>query len=343
MRKGVVQLRLDPNRCDRCGRCVRVCKPGALKIGASYIYVDWRACDECYLCVKACDRGAITRRDTAAASGAGRRAASKSRSDTGRQSVAKAGRPEPVARPTRQSRASAESDGPPAWTLAEAGAVLAVLLAAFVAKDAVLAVETVSGLEPGRLVMARAAVLGVFYAVQLGVLWFIANARGLRFSDAFGLGRSASTAKSRLGALSLVVLLLVGTRAAGWIYGVLVRALGWYPPERANADLTDLFGSGSAGLALTVGLVVLVGPLVEEMIFRGALLGALSARWRPGIAISVQAALFAIYHFTPWLFLPTFLLGIATGWLAIERRSLWPAVGLHVLYNAIPVAIAFWG
>ena len=32
---------------------------------------------------------------------------------------------------------------------------------------------------------------------------------------------------------------------------------------------------------------------------------------------------------------------VALGWLAWTRRSLWPAIGLHVLYNAVAVAAAF--
>lgn len=334
MRKGVVQLRLDPNRCDRCGRCVKVCEPGALKIGTSYIYVDWRVCDECYLCVKACDRGAIVRRESPRKAGPAKRSAAAGRPS--RADVAPA-RPKPA---KRQVAGQAQPGMPTSWTMAEAGAILAVVLAAFLGKDALLASPDAGGLSADA-VLLRVAVLSGFYVVQLAVLWFLAYRRGLRLPGAFAFARTDSSASSKLSSAGLVLLLVVGTRVAGWIYGVVVMALGWNPPERANAALTEIFGSGMGGLLLTVMLVVLVGPLIEEMVFRGVLLRAFASRWSLGVALSAQAGLFAAYHFTAWLFIPTFLLGLATGWLAFERRSLWPAVALHVLYNAVPVVIAF--
>jgi membrane protease YdiL (CAAX protease family)/NAD-dependent dihydropyrimidine dehydrogenase PreA subunit len=334
--KRVVQLRLDPNRCDRCGRCTRVCETGALKVGSSYIYVDWRACDECYRCVEACDRGAISRRESSRSAPAAKRqvpAALGSRSPRPRLAD-----PKPV---VERAAVARRKDGTAAWTLLEAFALLAVVLLAFLAKDAVLTSAGFKGLGPGAQVMARAATLTLFYLLQLGALWYLAYRRRETLTGAYALSRTGAIDRSSLVSGVLVVLLLTGTRVAGWIYGVVAMALGWHPPEQANAQLTDVFGSGAIGLALTVVLVVLVGPLIEEMIFRGLLLGAFESRWRTWVAILAQAGLFAVYHFTAWLLVPTFLLGIAAGWLASGRRTLWPAVVLHVLYNAVPVVIAF--
>ena len=81
--------------------------------------------------------------------------------------------------------------------------------------------------------------------------------------------------------------------------------------------------------------------MVEEAVFRGALLEGMTARWGVGVAVVAQAALFAAFHRSLWLLFPTFVLGLALGWLAHNRESLWPPIALHALYNAITVAAAF--
>ena len=89
-------------------------------------------------------------------------------------------------------------------------------------------------------------------------------------------------------------------------------------------------------------MLVFVGPFVEELVFRGALLRGLEAKLGAWPAIVIQALLFAAFHRSWWLLLPMTVLGIALGWLAHERRSLWPAIALHSLYNALSVAAVLW-
>jgi membrane protease YdiL (CAAX protease family) len=82
------------------------------------------------------------------------------------------------------------------------------------------------------------------------------------------------------------------------------------------------------GVALTI--VVLV-PLVEEMLFRGALIGAIRPFGKVP-ALTVSAVLFGLGH-GPSLFLSTVLIGWVLGWLAWEYRSIWPGVALHAAFN----------
>ncbi len=337
MARTSVRLSLDPNKCDRCGRCVRVCEPGSLKVGPSYIYVDWRACNECFKCVEACGRGAITRRESSrqksgivAATGAGKPKARSREKQPGKSASAT---------PRNKVKVTA-IHGP--WTLLEAGLLLAIVLVAFLAKDVALGSDTFKAMTPSSAVMARVMVLAAFYAAQIGALWGLVRRRGLTLAEAFSLGRMRTSLGSKAVSIGLVVALLVGTRAAMWTYGVFVQALGWNPPVSANADLTSLFGPDTFGLMLAVLIVVLIGPIIEEIVFRGVLLDAFENRVGVWVALLAQATLFALYHFTPWMLVPTFVLGLATGWIAHARDSLWPAIALHALYNAVPVGIAFW-
>jgi membrane protease YdiL (CAAX protease family)/NAD-dependent dihydropyrimidine dehydrogenase PreA subunit len=322
------RLRLSPDLCDRCGKCVEVCETDAIKVGLSYIYVDWRKCQGHYSCVEACDRGAIERRDSP-------RAAPAKRSRSDRETTGGA---------AGRSRASGAASGAAEteWSLVEAVAVLAVVFAAFVGKDIALNSPWVTTMAPSDAVTARVFVLSLFYAVQVAALWGMARMRGVGFTDAYRLSRFRVGWRERLTSIGLVAALLLGTRVLVLIYQLIARSVGWSAPVRWNSDLTTVFGTEQAGFVLSVLMVVLIAPLIEEMVFRGVVRGAVYVRWGMWPAISVSAGLFALYHFNAWLAIPTFILGMATGWLASTRASLWPAVWLHALFNVVPVVIAFW-
>ena len=51
--------------------------------------------------------------------------------------------------------------------------------------------------------------------------------------------------------------------------------------------------------------------------------------------------MFAVLHASVWSLAPLMFLGLALWRLAVDRRSLWPAIGLHVLYNAAVIVPAF--
>ncbi len=336
-------LRLDPDRCDRCGRCERVCERGAIKVGPSYIYVDWRACDQCGRCIEVCDRGAITRREGSGSKPARKRGtgpAPRRRAKPGKKKAAES-RPEAVA--AEATLAGGDGVGSAfGWTLLEAFALLAVVFVAFMLKDTVLTSAWADSMRPSALVWLRVVALAVFYTVQISALLFLAHRRRVGLLDAVHMGWADSSWRSKGISALWVAGLLVAMRLFAWIYGVSAQALGWDPPVRWNSNLTDVFGPGSVGLVLAVLMVVLVGPVIEEMVFRGVLLPAFDARVGRWMALAISSALFAGYHFNPWLFIPTFALGFTAGWLALKRESLWPAIALHSLYNVIPVAMAFY-
>lgn len=355
MTRDAACLTLHAERCDRCGRCVSACAPGALKVGASYIYVDWHACDGCNACAEACDRAAIVPRSESSQAPSHAPQPIRSRADAkaARKSAKAAEKHDRRDKRTAEkhdkvfsivsARAEAiRADGMVSWTALDALAVLAVLLLSFVAKDAILSARVVRLMPDSGQVVARTLVLGAFYAVQLWTLGYLAARHGAGPVAGFGLGRMGRSISAKFATGATVVGLLVATRALTTAYGAIVRALGWLPPTRSEGDLTALFGSGGIGLTLSVLMVVVVSPIAEELAFRGVIMPVVGQKWGKWAGVLVSAAVFSAYHFTPWLLVPTFMLGSALGWLAWERRSLWPAIALHALYNGTAIAAAFF-
>jgi membrane protease YdiL (CAAX protease family) len=76
----------------------------------------------------------------------------------------------------------------------------------------------------------------------------------------------------------------------------------------------------------------------EELAFRGFILSGLRTRFRPWTAILLSSFLFALSHMNVFQFLPSFLLGMVLGILAVRSASVLPGMLLHLLYNALLIS-----
>jgi membrane protease YdiL (CAAX protease family)/Pyruvate/2-oxoacid:ferredoxin oxidoreductase delta subunit len=244
------------------------------------------------------------------------------------------------------------------WSLADTGLVMAVGLLAIVGKNAVMSIPAIGLMPTAGRSMTHAGILALYYAAQLAALSILAARHGSSVAVAFGLRRAPDTESrptesrpaetrraaerpSALASAGIVIGLLVGVEAIAIGYGLTMATMGWAQPGTVSGDVAAIFGNGGAGLVLAGLMVALVAPIVEELAFRGVALVALAPRLGVWPAIAIQAVLFAAYHASAWLFFPMLVFGAALGWLAWSRRSLWPAIVLHVLYNGLAVAAAF--
>lgn len=106
----------------------------------------------------------------------------------------------------------------------------------------------------------------------------------------------------------------------------------------ASSDLVTSLPP-SAGVLVALGSVLLV-PLLEEVIFRGMLHGALSRHVAPWAAVALSAAAFSLVHVSPLLMPYTLVLGLWLGWLHRRYESLVPAIVLHCCNNGLVLAVA---
>ena len=83
----------------------------------------------------------------------------------------------------------------------------------------------------------------------------------------------------------------------------------------------------------------MVGPIVEELLFRGTVTKLLLSRYKPWVAIVLSGLLFGIYHMNPVQIVAASFSGFFLGWLYYRTRSLVPCIVVHILNNSLSV----WG
>ena len=141
--------------------------------------------------------------------------------------------------------------------------------------------------------------------------------------------------------LAAVLLGLAVPIAGGWLTRWVAHG------HEVTQDVKQIGGAASLALRIPMALVVVsLGPLVEELLFRGALLSALLRRMPVGWAVAVSSLLFACVHLPDlgflWYAVPNLaLLAAALAWLRLRSGSLWPAVVAHGVNNLLAVVAWF--
>jgi membrane protease YdiL (CAAX protease family) len=103
-------------------------------------------------------------------------------------------------------------------------------------------------------------------------------------------------------------------------------------------DLVDR--ANGIGVALLILMVVVGAPVVEELVYRGLLQGALVRRLGRGVGLLAAAALFALIHFRPVEYPGLFVAGLVFGGCALIGGRLGPAIAAHLAFNAVGLLIA---
>ncbi len=119
----------------------------------------------------------------------------------------------------------------------------------------------------------------------------------------------------------------------------------FFPESAADllAESTLLAAGSSLRLVVVLLVVACVGPLVEELFFRGAIFGALRQSHSLAGTASVTAICFVIGHlnFRKWPAL--IVVAFALTYLRAASGSLLPSLAMHVVFNAVSVLAFFLG
>ena len=88
--------------------------------------------------------------------------------------------------------------------------------------------------------------------------------------------------------------------------------------------------------------IAILMPVVEEMLFRGLLYGALERRLPPAGVIMVTSLVFALCHFQIAFFIPILAVGILLGWTRSKTGSIGLPVLIHALNNGLATLMAIF-
>lgn len=115
-----------------------------------------------------------------------------------------------------------------------------------------------------------------------------------------------------------------------------------HPMEPGGNLLEGITGETVSRKILLAGIVVVLGPLLEEIFFRGALFKPLErghASMR-SLAILFTGLLFAAVHLSWHFFIPYWMLGLCMGFLRQASGSLVPSLLFHAGFNGVTLYYA---
>lgn len=121
---------------------------------------------------------------------------------------------------------------------------------------------------------------------------------------------------------------------SGFVVSSLMSLLDWIPNIMEQSF--DILQSGWGGILA----IAIVGPVLEELLFRGAITKALLQQYNPTKAILISALLFGAFHINPAQILPAFLIGILLAWTYYKTGSLIPCIFMHILNNSLSVYLS---
>ncbi len=166
------------------------------------------------------------------------------------------------------------------------------------------------------------------YLILLGIVTTIG--RGIPIREFFALRRPPSWGSALGLALGAYVAILVGA-------GILLQVLGAGDEQGLTPDGWD--SSRAGAYAANFVAIALVGPIVEELVYRGAgmtLFGALGAV--PAVAITSLA--FGLAHGLVLALAALVFFGVVTALLRLRTNSVYPCMIVHCAFNATSLVIA---
>lgn len=214
------------------------------------------------------------------------------------------------------------------------GAVLVGFLLGVLLSIAAIGVVLLLGIPLSEIAQGGILTVGVYLGLGLGIGLVVVRRTGATWRD---VGFRPVSVRTVLTMIPVLFLLFVANIV---ISLALVAVFGEIRNPQEEALAPDGRLSRETFLWLFPGIAI-VGPIVEEVLFRGVLYPYLRARMRILVAVALTAALFSVVHVFPVLLLPLFVAGVALTLVTERYDSIIPAIVLHGVFNGLNLTLFY--
>jgi len=123
--------------------------------------------------------------------------------------------------------------------------------------------------------------------------------------------------------------------AAGIATGAVAPLLGLQPDPDTAAESIAGDATNALPIVLVLAGYLLLGPFIEEIVFRRVLLNYFDTLMPAWVSIVLSALIFGLVHLAPQAIIYTFFYGIGLAWLARLHRGITGSFIAHLANNAV--------
>lgn len=110
--------------------------------------------------------------------------------------------------------------------------------------------------------------------------------------------------------------------------------------KQLEQNARDLYDTAHGTWLLVLVLIIVVGaPFVEELVYRGLLMGAARRRLHDVVALVGVAVFFALIHFRPVEYPGLFVFGLVLGGCVLVTDRIGMSIVAHMAFNATALAL----
>ncbi|OIO37674.1 MAG: hypothetical protein AUJ75_03770 [Candidatus Omnitrophica bacterium CG1_02_49_10] len=175
-------------------------------------------------------------------------------------------------------------------------------------------------------------------AAVLFILYFVVSVYGQKISS-LGI-TSKEIFRNIVTGVAGYVTLIPSFILVLFITVAVTKLLRYTPPKQPVFDLF-LEEKSAAMLIYSTILVAFIGPVLEEVFFRGFFYNALKNRFGILCSALISASLFSVLHANIVAFFSIFLLGMLLAYLYEKTGSLVSSITVHVMHNTAMVSLLF--
>ena len=206
------------------------------------------------------------------------------------------------------------------------------MLALFILSVGLFFALYIAGFSEG-MAISLSGIIGYLILIPLTLLFLYIDGNLERTREMLRFG---STKRVLILCLGIPLVIMIIDFILTMIYGVVW--FGIFGEPSTNTDLGTSWESSNIEIAILFLSVAVVTPIVEELMFRGYILDAISRKHSDWTAIIWSSILFGLVHIDPFVVGQAFMGGILYGWIRMRTGSLLPSIAGHMMWNMLALS-----